>query len=484
MLQEKLVKVPDSLKSFDLETYLPSLKSFEFWERLPNDQKAEFVRQGQEAMKEGIPSLPASLFMDFRRTGNRVHFEIPYFKRRILLLRMVKAYCAGDRHPDILDGIIDLLSVICDEWSWVLPAHNWPNENALPPVQPPRVDLFAANTASLMALTVHLLNIPLLKEADRLILRVYQECRRRCIQPYMENNQHWWMGFEKVGNHGELNNWTPWITDNFLHTLFLLHPSEEEMQRGTKRAVQILNHYLNVLQPDGGCDEGPSYWDHAIGSLFGCLDILEFLTGSSLSLMEDPFLKKAASYLHRIHVEGNYFANFADCPGRLDHMPTGLIIRMGRILQDESLIQLGGELGQIEVPGQDSPVEAFSTHRDIRNLMFVFLSEDLLIPREAKAGRDVFPDSQIYIKRTDSLSFACKGGHNHESHNHNDVGQFVLYAGGLPLLIDPGVGDYTRDTFNENRYTIWSMQSSWHNLPVVNGVEQKEGLEYRASSFE
>lgn len=33
------------------------------------------------------------------------------------------------------------------------------------------------------------------------------------------------------------------------------------------------------------------------------------------------------------------------------------------------------------------------------------------------------------------------------------------------------------------RYTIWTMQSGWHNLPIVNGVEQKEGGEFRSSSF-
>ena len=38
---------------------------------------------------------------------------------------------------------------------------------------------------------------------------------------------------------------------------------------------------------------------------------------------------------------------------------------------------------------------------------------------------------------------AAKGGHNAESHNHNDVGSFIVYADGYPALIDVGVEAYT-----------------------------------------
>lgn len=76
------------------------------------------------------------------------------------------------------------------------------------------------------------------------------------------------------------------------------------------------------------------------------------------------------------------------------------------------------------------------------------------------------------------LYVAAKGGHNAESHNHNDVGNFIVYADGSPLLIDIGVETYTAKTFSSNRYDIWTMQSQYHNLPTINGVQQKDGREY------
>jgi hypothetical protein len=79
------------------------------------------------------------------------------------------------------------------------------------------------------------------------------------------------------------------------------------------------------------------------------------------------------------------------------------------------------------------------------------------------------------------LFFAAKGGHNAESHNHNDVGSFIVYYDGQPALIDAGVGTYTAKTFSSERYTIWSMQSQYHNLPTINGFMQEDGRQFAAS---
>jgi hypothetical protein len=79
------------------------------------------------------------------------------------------------------------------------------------------------------------------------------------------------------------------------------------------------------------------------------------------------------------------------------------------------------------------------------------------------------------------LYLAAKGGHNAESHNHNDVGNFIVYADGYPVLIDVGVEAYTAKTFSNRRYEIWTMQSAYHNLPTINGVMQKDGRDFRAT---
>jgi hypothetical protein len=101
--------------------------------------------------------------------------------------------------------------------------------------------------------------------------------------------------------------------------------------------------------------------------------------------------------------------------------------------------------------------------------------------------RDVWlPEIQVIVARDKQgspkgLTVAAKGGHNAESHNHNDVGSFIVYVDGKPLIVDAGVETYTRKTFSPERYTIWTMQSSHHSLlPTVDGVMQLPGKTYAA----
>jgi hypothetical protein len=49
------------------------------------------------------------------------------------------------------------------------------------------------------------------------------------------------------------------------------------------------------------------------------------------------------------------------------------------------------------------------------------------------------------------------------------------------VFIDVGPEAYTAKTFSKDRYTLWTMQSAFHNLPTIRGLMQHEGEPYRAS---
>ena len=93
------------------------------------------------------------------------------------------------------------------------------------------------------------------------------------------------------------------------------------------------------------------------------------------------------------------------------------------------------------------------------------------------------PDIQVMVSRdlaksTTGFTLAAKAGHNQESHNHNDVGSFMLFYNGYPAMIDAGAGTYTKD-YNQ----LWVHSSAYHNLlPIINGNVQEEGRKYSASN--
>jgi hypothetical protein len=124
-----------------------------------------------------------------------------------------------------------------------------------------------------------------------------------------------------------------------------------------------------------------------------------------------------------------------------------------------------------------------------RNLYSLYMQDEY---RNAAKGlplpQDVWlPDIQVMIARDMSGStkgwfLAAKGGNNDESHNHNDIGNYIVYYDGLPLLIDVGRGTYTAKTFSNRRYEIWYNCSDYHNVPTINNVTQPPGPQFKANS--
>ncbi len=121
-------------------------------------------------------------------------------------------------------------------------------------------------------------------------------------------------------------------------------------------------------------------------------------------------------------------------------------------------------------------------------MQLLLLDEIEKAPAEnALIGDFWLPDIEVAGARDQEGSesgfyFAAKGGHNAESHNHNDLGTCVLYYNGNPCLIDLGRENYVAKTFSSRRYEIWTMQSQYHNLPKINGIDQKEGRQYEAKN--
>jgi len=93
--------------------------------------------------------------------------------------------------------------------------------------------------------------------------------------------------------------------------------------------------------------------------------------------------------------------------------------------------------------------------------------------------------TEVLLARTEAgtaagLTLAAKGGHNGEHHNHNDVGSVVVAVNGVPVIVDAGRPTYTAQTFGPDRYDIWTMQSSWHNVPEIRGTAQAAGATFAA----
>ena len=137
------------------------------WEALPSDARATVLEAGERDSKGDWPSLPAAVFLEYQRNGNRTRFEALQFGRRNRLRDLVVAECVEGKGR-FLDEIVNGIWLTCEESFWGVPAHLGAQKagNGLPDASEPIVDLFAAETGSLLAWTDYLLG-PQLENSRR-----------------------------------------------------------------------------------------------------------------------------------------------------------------------------------------------------------------------------------------------------------------------------------------------------------------------------
>lgn len=451
------------------------------WDALPPAVRAEVIGIGEGRAGQAWPALPATLFMEYRRTGDRAGYERAHFERRAALAELVVAACA-EGTGRFVDQILDGIWAICEESFWGVPAHNDAPDappDPLPDSARPYVDLFAAETGALLAWTHHLLGRRIAEVSPRAEARVRAEVERRVVAPFLDREDFWWMGLRG----GRVNNWNPWCVSNCLAAGLLCEPRADRRAAVVRKAMRCLDRYLEGHPGDGGCDEGTSYWDRAGGSLFDCLELLRAATGGWIDLYAEPLVRDIGRFLYREHIDGEWFVDFADGPARV-HVSADLVHRFGLAIGDPDMAALGaaahrhGRAGGARLRG--------TLPRLLPALWHFEELEEAARTAAFPYVRDVWlPEIQVMAARErggspGGLYVAAKGGHNGESHNHNDVGQFLVYLDGRPVLVDAGVGVYTAQTFSARRYEVWTMRSTYHNLPSVGGVEQAAGEAFRA----
>lgn len=464
-----------------LEKWRPyaSVSEREFWENLPDVTRKALLASGEKALGGPWQPLPASLYLEFARIGDRSNYEEVYFARRDRVKELALAECVENKGR-FTDELVNGLWLILEETSWCIPAHIGAQKagSGLPDEREPIVDLFAAETGALLG-WVDYLTGPKLDSVSPLIRsRLQREVRRRILDPCLERDDFWWLGWI---NPQHVNNWNPWVCSNWITAALLLEQDPQRRVDAVWKAMRALDNFINIYHSDGGCDEGPSYWGRAGASLFDCLELLRLSTGGAVDVYKDPLIRNMGAYIYRAHISGDYFIDFADAPARVA-VPADLIHRWGRRMGNRNMTDFGAWVASQRTVAGD--VDDFSIGRLLPALDN--LGELIAAPGRAPLVRDVWLDGiQVMAARSKDGSaggfyLAAKGGHNNESHNHNDVGNFIVYCDGKPLLVDAGVGTYTAKTFSDSRYDIWTMQSSYHNLPTINGVMQSEGREFAA----
>ena len=197
----------------------------------------------------------------------------------------------------------------------------------------------------------------------------------------------------------------------------------------------MLAMWENYMQPDGGDAEGPAYWDFTLQSMSVALRLLAAWHGKSLAEYLPNSIKRSADFGEAV-LTGD---GFCYQPLNDTHPGNHFSAKTVALLAEAGAGKVWQEMNNhILMKGEDLSIDDVIFGRYYENVGFgetkrVFLS---------------LPDTGITTLRRSTVdlgmvSFTAVSGVSTFGHDHADKGSFLLEAEGQPLLIDPGVVNYS-----------------------------------------
>jgi hypothetical protein len=454
---------------------LPGYNERSFWDNLPGKIRQEYISGAERYLDRDLPVIRATDYLEFTRSGDRQQEKFYAVNNALVALTMGELAEGKGR---FIDQLINVVWIYCEQTWWGWSAHLGVQRAGagLPDEDEPFIDLGVGEVACNLAWTLFLFREQFDKVNGLVSKRLEREIRNKVLDPYMTRND-WYTGFKG----GRPNNWNPWINYNMLNCFLIVEKDPDKKREALLRIIYSLDKFLNGYPDDGGCDEGPSYWKAAGAMLYESLEMLGRITSGTFNVFNDLLVRNIGSYFYKVNIHAPYFLNFADADAAIA-VNDPVVYCYGKAINDTIMQSFGAYLARSDNWGEHA---LHGRIRDqIRNLGLI--DEIRSAPAvEALIADFRLPGTDIAGARDREGSFrgfyfGAKGGNNVESHNHNDVGSCVMYYDGKPCIIDIGREEYVAKTFSSKRYEIWTMQSGYHNVPVINGSEQEDGAAFRA----
>lgn len=408
----------------------------------------EIEKEVAKIMKQPLPpQMTYEAILAFSQKGSRTESETIYFKRRKTVVALA-LYLQWQKDPLIMQHFKNLVWDITQEYSWALPAH-FSKDNP-----ETTIDLFASETAHMLAEFAKIFAIDF---ESLLLTEINKQIRRRIITPFLANEWPW----EKFKN-----NWSAVCAGAIGMMALECGVETKEREIILDRCLKAMDYFLAGYGDDGCCTEGVSYWVYGFGFYLYFAECYRRHIG--ISLLENEKLEAIASFPGKVYWQ-EQFVMFSDVTSTT-HIPSGI---KSFLKQNFAQIQLKNE-----------KISSFHFDHCYRwaHLSRILNWSEPEVPAQPDktSSHHFFKDAQWLIFKNEKLFFAAKGGHNDESHNHNDLGHFVYGIDDELTFVDFGAAAYSADYFGEKRYTYIQTRSNWHSVPTINDKEQQADAKYRA----
>ena len=421
------------------------------------------LKRAADVIKTPLPEQPDALFLEFSENGNRTNWQRVSGQRRGRIDDLTLGECL-ENQGRFLPALRETIAALCDEPTWVMPAH----DSKLTNFKGETIDIDLASSAMAWNLATcdWLLGDRLGAETRKLIR---DNVMRRVLDPYRamasdERPMNWWMK--------TTNNWNAVCLAGVTGAALTMLPDANDRAFYVVAAEELSKSFLRGFTPDGYCSEGIGYWNYGYGHYILLSEAISQANDGGVELQLRPEALAPATFGSRTVIMNNIFPAFADC-------------HLGSRPNSRYMAFLERKLGLASHPDLRKEIASTSGYLfEVCLMSFPNSAEAAPNPdhdAEGVGARSWFNDAGILLCRPAGgmtqtrLGVALKGGHNGEHHNHNDVGSYVAVVGKVAVLVDPGSETYTARTFSSRRYESKLLNSYGHPVPVVAGKLQKSG---------
>lgn len=416
-----------------------------------------------------IPVFKRSIYRLWLRKGNRtVHQEAESNRSKQLELAALALWLD---HPKAdLDYLQDLLWAYCDDYSWVMAAHDYAVN-----------DLGSTMRGARLAEILFAFEDQIEPEvADR----VHGEIERRIFRNVVnyENREFW---------HTARMNWNHVCNGSVIRTALLEIKDAETLARLIHPMIQNMTYAIDGFTDDGGCEEGAGYWGFGFGNFVQAAYALHCRTGGELNIMSDKKLERISRFPLATHIDGLHRTGFADTNKGVVALLTALQINHFWSVPEiyELCARVPKRIANVSSVQEPRHLEKYTSsvpkgagQLDARDMHSLALYRGQKATGQPDNADYVLPGLGMVKMRgkpgRDQVTVAALAGNNGVPHNHNDIGSFQVYVRGRMVLTDPGGPLYNKQTFRGDRYAILWCRSNGHSVPIIDGKEQQAGSKY------
>lgn len=290
----------------------------------------------------------------------------------------------------------------------------------------------------------------------------------------------------------KINNWNQVCNGGIAGgAVAVWHHYPETARNIIERAIKTIPLSMHEYADNGGYPEGPHYWAYGTTYNLLLLEILEQNFGTDHGLSQHAGFLNTARYMQHLeglfHKTGNvslpkYF-NFGD-----NHETTAV---------EPAMFWFASKLNQPELLFSEvSKLKHFLRNDPQRLLQERFLPLLLIWSPKIQFSSITAPDDRIFIANGKTevammrtgwedphgIFVGVKGGTPSASHQHMDIGSFVMEALGIRWAIDFGMQEYHsleskgvdlwNRSQNSQRWEVFRYKNSSHNTLTFNGKRQ------------